>query len=504
MKRKSPSRSTVSKPGNQCSKVRSHVSAAVAATCLLAIPGHAQNTDSRLVFSSYLGGSGVDDCDGIAVGADRSVYLGCHSTSRSLDDSGDNTYWRSRGMNAFVVKLAPNQSSVDYVTQFGGSEWEAVQNLIVDDQGYVYAVGTTYSRNFPATQGVFQTAFGGESDAFVAKLAPDGTPVWTTFLGGSGDEDGRDIAFDSNGLIHIIGRTDSPDFPVAGDPYQAVSGGGTDSFLATFSTDGELLTSTYLGGSGEDIGVGLAVDAGNRLYLTGSTSSDDFPLTHAVQAERAGEADVFVSIMDQSQRDLTFSTYLGGSAAERGVGIGLAEDGEVIIVGQTRSTDLPVTPGAIQAGLNGASDLFVSRILTGDPAIASMTYLGGEAGDRPRRLTVSENGHVIIVGQTTSRSFPDAPRTELPENEGADGFVVELSTDLSELLGSTVVAGSGQDVFEGVVSNPDGTIDITGLSGSADFPMVEPIQSSYSGGRFDIVVVRMRRAGGEPVGARDR
>lgn len=406
-------------------------------------------------------------------------------------------------MNAFVIKLTPDQSSVDYVTHFGGAEWEAVQNLIVDDLGNAYAVGTTYSRNFHTTHGAFQAAFGGQSDAFITKLAPDGTPLWTTFLGGSGDEDGRDIAFGSDGLIHIIGRTDSPDFPVTRDAYQAESGGGTDVFLATVSTEGELLTSTYFGGSGEDIGIALAVDADNSLYLTGSTSSDDFPLNDAVQPERAGEADVFVSVLDRSQSNLIFSTFVGGTAAERGAGIGLSGNGEVIVVGQTRSADLPITPGAIQSGLNGESDLFVSRILTGDPAIATTTYIGGEAGDRPRRLAVSEEGHALIVGQTTSRNFPHAPRTELPVNEGSDGFVIELNSDLTEVLDSIVLAGSGSDVLEGVVANPDGTIDVTGLSGSTDFPMVDPIQSSYSGGRFDIVVLRMTRTSAEPVGSGD-
>ncbi len=438
----------------------------------------------------YIGGAGVDDCDAIATDSGGSIYLGCHSTSSEFAGNTSHSFSAQPEMNAFVIKLSPDSSEFEYVAQLGGAKWEAVQALVVDAAGYTYALGTTYSEDFPATGEVLQSAFGGESDAFLSKLAPSGIPVWTTFLGGSGDEDGRDIIIGNDGNLHIIGRTDSADFPVTPNALQSQIGGGTDVFYATFSPEGELLSSTYLGGQGEDIGIALTTDASGKIYLTGSTGSADFPVRKAVQQHLSGEDDLFITVYDPAGALIEFSSYLGGSGRERSAGIGVGSAGEVVVIGQTSSPELGVRPRTAPPTLKGASDVLVARIDPQSQSVLALSYLGGEGSERPRDFILDGTGRALIVGETSSQSFPESVRDPKSQSGDSDAFLVRLDTSTMEVEISIVQSGSEDDVFEAVTIDQDGTILVTGLTGSEDFVAVGPRTTSFSGGRYDIVVAR--------------
>ena len=155
---------------------------------------HSQATDLEIVFSTYLGNIGDDDADVVTVDANGNTYLGCHSNSASLNLPDEKQYNLKNGIDAFVVKLNGNGTKMDYITQLGGSQWDAVQGLISDSEGNIYAVGTTYSADFPINTNGFQSKFGGMSDAFVLKLNARGKVMWSTFLGGSKNEDGRAVS----------------------------------------------------------------------------------------------------------------------------------------------------------------------------------------------------------------------------------------------------------------------------------------------------------------------
>ncbi len=337
---------------------------------------YSQELSPSILYSTYYGNIGTDDADVVAVDPTGNTYLGCHSNSVSLLGDDKHPYTLSGGMDAFVVKLNNKGKEVNYLTHLGGSKWDAVQGIVSDSIGNIYAVGTTYSSDFPIHSNGFQPKFGGKSDAFVVKLNPEGKVIWSTFLGGSKDEDGRGITIDQDGKIHIVGRTASSDFPTANGALQSKSAGGIDVFVVTFDSNGKMLRSTYLGGSGDDIGYAIKLDNAGQLYIAGTTNSSNLPLKNAIQDKNKGEDDAFLAIIDQNRSVINFATYLGGKETERLYAIDLDPSGDVFLLGFTNSSDYPTTTGAFQSELGGVRDAFVTRLNLQKRAILYSTYLG--------------------------------------------------------------------------------------------------------------------------------
>lgn len=157
---------------------------------------YSQEHIMKTLYASYYGNVGTDDSDVVTVDSMGNTYLGCHSTSKNLPGAHNYPYKLKGGMDAFIVKLDNQGGKVDYLTHLGGRKWDAIQGIVSDSKGNIYAVGTTYSSDFPIKSNAFQSKFGGKSDAFVVKLNPKGKVVWSTFLGGKKDEDGRGIVID--------------------------------------------------------------------------------------------------------------------------------------------------------------------------------------------------------------------------------------------------------------------------------------------------------------------
>ncbi|MBI3292937.1 MAG: SBBP repeat-containing protein, partial [Elusimicrobia bacterium] len=242
--------------------------------------------------------------------------------------------------------------------------------------------GWTYSPNFPTTPGAFQTSLGGSSDAFVTKVNPDGTAlVYSTYLGGGGEDVGRGIAVDADGTAYVTGQTASPNFPTTPGAFQTTIGGGFygDAFVTKVNPDGTALVySTYLGGRDIDGGSGIAVDADGTAYVTGDTWSPNFPTTPgAFQTTIGGVVNAFVTKVNPDGTALVYSTYLGGSAYDGGSGIAVDADGNAYVTGWTYSPNFPTTPGAFQTSLGGSSDAFVTKVNPDGTALVYSTYLGG-------------------------------------------------------------------------------------------------------------------------------
>lgn len=451
---------------------------------------YCQELAPSIVYSTYLGSFGTDDADVVAVDPAGNTYLGCHSNSVNLLGDDKHPYVPKGGMDAFVVKLNNQGTEVNYLTHLGGTKWDAVQGIISDSLGNIYAVGTTYSSDFPINSNGYQSNFGGKSDAFVVKLNPDGKVVWSTFLGGSNDEDGRGIAIDQDGNIHIIGRTASNDFPTSDGAIQSKSAGKIDAFITTLDANGKMLTSTYLGGSGDDIGFAIALDSIGQLYIAGTTNSSNFPIKNAIQEENKGEDDTFLAIIDPTRSVIKFASYFGGGKSERLYSIDLDSSGDVFMMGFTNSSNYPTTTGAFQPDFGGVRDAFVTKINLQKRAVVYSTYLGGKNNDSPRNLAVDEKGNAFIVGFTGSNNFPVNSPQESNLRGKTDAFVTILDSSGSFLQYSTLFGGKGRDFFEGIAIGADGSLTVSGGSGSIDFPTVNSIQDTFLGGRFDIVVAR--------------
>ncbi|MBL8265105.1 SBBP repeat-containing protein, partial [Steroidobacter sp.] len=318
------------------------------------------HTSPTLVYSTYLGGPMTDDCDGIAVDAVGAMYLACHIYSAEYPDQ-----------SFVVIKLAPDGQAIEYNTRVGEGN---ASFIAVDKDGSAYVGGWTTAPDFPVTQGAFQPSFaGGERDLVVAKLAPNGDVVWSTFLGGAGDDVPAEVALDTAGSVYVVGTTDSANFPVTADAFQTRYQGNRDVFVTKLTASGSAVYSTYLGGSGSEerlAGIALADDGG--AFVVGTTRSTDFPLVSPLQATRRGESDAFVAALDPAGKALRFSTYLGGSASEVTRHAAVDGQGSLYVAGRTMSADFPTTPGTLQPTHSGASAVFFVTKL--DPSHRTLIY----------------------------------------------------------------------------------------------------------------------------------
>lgn len=320
-------------------------------------------------------------------------------------------------------------------------------------------------------------------------LVIDPSLEYSGYLGGSNTETTYDVAVDALGNAYIVGDTISSDFPTLA-PIQGPSTlATTDVFLTKLNPQGQRVFSTYLGGSGSDSGLAIALDPQGNIYLTGVTSSADFPTRAPFQGERRGSADAFVVKLNPSGSAILYSTYFGGSAVENlpagAAGIAVSAEGGAVITGLTGSADLP-TAAAFQPALRGATDAFVAAFSPDGQTLAFATYLGGELDERPRDLALSGAGAVYITGYTTSTEFPTKsafqPQSASPGDQ--DAFVTRLSPE-GALLASTYLGGAGVDEGLAITVDSTGAAYVTGTHGQNGFPRAGAINGiGGPGGSF--------------------
>jgi hypothetical protein len=328
-------------------------------------------TAGSLTFATYLGGSTSDVAGGIAADSTGQVYV--VGQTQSTNFPTHNAFQTAFGGNldAFVTVLNNTFTSLVYSTYLGGPAADAGTGIALDSGKKIYMTGNTLG-SVPVTGGVFQGTSGGGQDAFVAKLDPtlSGTAslIYSTYLGGSGAETADGIAVDpANGFAYVTGSTTSANFPLQGAAYPTIKG-TQDAFVTEFdaAATAPLKFSTYLGGSGSEVGVAIALDGSKNVYVTGQTDSTDFPTTSPTQSAAGGGKDAFVSEFSPTGGALVFSTYLGGSGDEdvvsTGVLGGIAVDGanNIVVVGDTKSTNFP-TANPLQATNGGGVDAFITK-----------------------------------------------------------------------------------------------------------------------------------------------
>jgi hypothetical protein len=329
-----------------------------------------------------------------------------------------------RGENEVGFAVAPYDTStplvidptLSYSTYLGGNDSDEGWGIAVDTGGNAYVTGWTDSANFPTTPGSFQTAIGAvgrRSNAFVTKLNPAGnTLVFSTYLGGGADG-GRGIAVDANGNAYVTGSRASTNFPVSPGAFQDGLRGSLNAFVTKLNPAGNALVySTYLGGSTQEVGFAIAVDASRNAYLTGDTFSSDFPTTpgsfQAASGDRAGHIwDAFVTKLNPAGNALVYSTYLGGTFADGGRGIAVDADGNAYVTGYTDSRDFPTSLGSFQTTCGqGVNDAFVTKLNPAGNALVYSTYLGGGVDDLGHAVAVDADRNAYVTGDTFSTDFP--------------------------------------------------------------------------------------------------
>ncbi len=319
--------------------------------------------------------------------------------------------------DAFIAQLDATGSTLVYSTYLGGSGLDQGQGIAVDSSGNAYVTGSTQSTNFPVTANALQSNINGSQNAFVTKMNFTGEAlIYSTYLGGSEADTAQAIQVDSSGNMYIAGYTFSGNFPTA-SPIQKTIGGAADAFVAELNAAGSALTfSTFLGGTGNDEAYGLALDGSNNIYITGSTVSTNFPTTSgAFQPSLKGPSNAFVTKLNAGGASLAYSTYLGGSGIDQGTAIAVTSAGIAFVTGFTESSDFP-THNPVQAilglsnnsfcGTNPCPDAFVTQFNAAGSALTYSTYLGGNGYDTGQGIALDSTPDPYITGSTISTNFP--------------------------------------------------------------------------------------------------
>jgi RHS repeat-associated protein len=363
---------------------------------------------NSLIYATYLGGSFNDFANRIAV--DDSGNASVTGTTASANfPTTPGAFQRTFGgdLDGFVAKVNPTGSALVYSTYLGGNQLEIVRGFAVDAAGNAYVSGSTASGNFPATAGAFQTSFAGgdngvgggagEGDAFVTKLNPTGSAlVYSTYLGGSANEQGTGLTVDAQGNAYAVGITRSTNFPTQ-NPFQATLRGSWDSFVTKLNAAGSALVySTYLGGTTNDEILDVKVDAAGSAVLVGETNATDFPTVNPTQPSNRGDLDGFITKLSPPGSALIYSSYLGGSGTDEAYAVALDNAGNVYVVGNTSSANFP-TARPLQGALSGSSDAFVSKFGIAPPAISVRSPSNGTAFPPGTSVLVSGNASAPVT-----------------------------------------------------------------------------------------------------------
>ncbi len=363
---------------------------------------------------------------------------------------------------------------VDYSTYLGGDAGDHIEDIAVNGANEIFVTGFTSSTNFPVAGPIQSDANG--FDVFVSKFSSSGgSLLYSTYLGGNAGDVARAISVNAAGNAFIAGYTGSSDWPLQNE-YQTDQT-DVDAFVTQLSPTGNsLVYSTYLGGGLVDEGYDLAIDSADNAFVTGKTSSIDFPTVSPFQSN-SPDFDVFVTKLSSTGSSLLYSTYLGGSTAEQGNGIAVDKMGYAYVTGVTGSINFP-TFNPIQTN-QPLADAFVARLNPSGSALAFSTYLGGSGEEGARRMAVDNLGNVYIVGSTGSSDFPlQDPWRAIAE--GDEGFVTKLSTSGGGILFSSFLGGDTVDSPQDVVVDASGNIYVTGSTTSTDFPTLHEYQSNQA------------------------
>ncbi|MCP4577821.1 MAG: hypothetical protein GY846_16230, partial [Deltaproteobacteria bacterium] len=348
-----------------------------------------------------------------------------------------------------------------YATYLGGSNWDSGNGIAVDRSGNAYVAGETESPDFP-TQTPFQGAYAGGRDAFITKLSASGDAlIYSTYLGGGGDEEGKGIAVDGSGNAYVAGSTNSTNFPTQ-TPFQGAYAGGRDAFITKLSASGDALVySTYLGGSGGDSAYGIAVDGTGNAYVAGVTNSANFPTQNPYQATYAGNGDAFITQLASAGNTLVYSTYLGGSDYDSAEGIAVDGTGNAYVAGLTQSTNFP-TQNPYQGTFAGDQNAFIAKLASSGNTLSYSTYLGGSGGDRAYGIAVDGSGNAYVAGKSSSADFPTQNPYQATYAGNGDAFVTQLASAGNTLVYSTYLGGSGGDSAKGIAVDGTGNAYVAG------------------------------------------
>lgn len=467
--------------------------------------------DPVLTYSTFLGKDGQETGHDIVVDSSGNAYIAGGTTGGAVTfpttpGSYDTTH--NGNLDAFVVKMNPQGTGLIFSTFLGGDGWDGAQSLCIDSNNYVYIAGYAEEGDvdFPTTSGGYDTIHDGQNDAFVTKLNPSGSSlVYSTFIGGGASDWCRDMCLDPSNNIILTGMAyNSTDpYPTTSGAYDTDHNGEADAFVTKLNSQGsDILFSTFLGGSEDDEGYGISLDASGDIFVTGRTDNSTvlFPTTDgAYQEAHMGSVDAFITKLSSTGSDIIYSTLIGGDGQDDCNDICIDPSGNAYITGATRISTLPfpTTSSAYQTLNNGDFDAFVTKIDPSGANIIFSTLIGGGYGDTGNSILLDSRGNVMVGGHTIENEtvgFPTTPGSYDPIHNGIyDGYIVKLSPDGSDLLYSTFLGGDGMDFIISITIDAKGMLYATGNTENTDneFPTTNGAHDRTIEGYTDVFVTKM-------------
>ena len=443
--------------------------------------------DPTVLFTAYLAGTSADVPIGMGHDKNGLIYIAGYTYSPDFVRVGEayTPFFLSTGRQAFTTvmnPLGPSDSVVIYSGYFSGNFGNDLKAMTVSSDGVFYLAGVTDDFNFPVTPNGYLIANGGVRRSFVSvidtKLPGTDGLVYSTFFAGTKTDEPTGIAF-AAGKIYVTGFTSSDDYPVTANAFQATRPGGNfDGWVAEFdpslSGTASLLSSTYLGGGGQDIPRTIAVAADGQAYVAGYTRSVDYPTTpNSFRPFYGGGGEGFLTRLDMGANRVTYSTFLGGSGQDQVTKILVDPSGNVALTGFTLSSNFPVTSNALQSSQAGNGDAFLTILNPSAPdfttALVYSTYLGGTDSDVAYDVRRDASGKYYLCGYTLSLDFPTQNAlnpTSFPGNS-IDGFVSVIdpaAAPLKALTYSSHITGPGYQIAYGVDVDAQGNIYVTGTA----------------------------------------
>jgi hypothetical protein len=448
--------------------------------------------DPVLAYSTFLGGTDDDHAFKVAVDESNHAYATGFTYSADFPVANAAQAVLAGSQDVFVTKMDKTGTALVYSTFLGGSAFEVGRGITLDGSRNAYLTGNTSSTDFPVTPGAYDTVHNGNNDVFVVKLDSAGQIVYGTYVGSDGNEQGEDIAVE-NGRAYVAGYTDDSSFPTTMGAYDtAYNGGAFDGFVFRLGPAGAVLSySTFLGGSSYDYVYAITL-SGDEAYVTGRTTSANFPVLAGYDMVYNNAGDAFVTHLAGGGGALVASTFLGGTGSDTAYDITLGAAGHAFVTGGTASANYPTTAGAYDVALAGASDVFVTKLNGALAALTYSTYIGGDGNESGRGIAANAFAGALVAGITDSVNFPTVNPTQAAFGGGAlDAFALRVTPTGDGINFSTYLGGPGYDLGYDLALDGCGQAYVVGKAGDG-FPTTTGAFDTSWNGQGDGYVVKIQ------------
>lgn len=360
-------------------------------------------------------------------------------------------------ISSFIIAQTSMHSELIYNSYFGGNENDEVRSIAIDKDDNFYIFGYTLSTDLPTTSTSFQDTLKGSYDTYITKFDSAGNHIWTTYLGGTNVEIASSIKTTNDNYLVILGYTNSNDFPTSLGAYQTINAGQYDIFITKIDTNGNIIWSTLFGGMGGELGIDLSIDLNNNILVGGQTNSSNFPSSPGAFQPLPLGGNDAFLAKFNSSGHLLWATCYGGTSTEDIHAITSDFENNVIITGMTNSNDITISANALQSNNNGLFDIYIAKFSSSGNFIWG-TYFGGSNYDDIYGIHCDSSNNLYLAGRTSSIDFETTPNAyQATKNDGIDACLFKLSKN-GELIWSTFFGGNDDDSAERIYINKNNNV----------------------------------------------